>query len=188
MVITVIAEPRSGSTNLANWFYNQTKFTTLYEPITNSTLKWFKNGVCPTQWKYDTEHLFVKEIYQYDIDYSKLLSISDKIIVLYRENKREQLLSFNNAMLTGKWNNAWKYDSNTIVDDLEIIQQFDRVTNGITNDFINNPNYFKITYESLYYGDGFKLLQNYISIDNLDDVSFPRGEKYAMDISKKTII
>ena len=33
MVITILAEPRSGSTNLTNWFYHNKNFTTLFEPL-----------------------------------------------------------------------------------------------------------------------------------------------------------
>ena len=39
MFVTIIAEPRSGSTNLANWFYFNSSFTTLFEPM-NPTTRW----------------------------------------------------------------------------------------------------------------------------------------------------
>lgn len=189
MFITVMAEPRSGSTNLANWFYNQSKFTTLFEPITSPNLKWFKNGICPTKWEYSTEHIFVKEIYQQNIDYSKLLSISDKVIVLYRENDNEQLLSLNNAMSTGNWHSHWRYTPSQIVEDVNVIDNFKNIKMGMKAHFINNPNYFTTTYEKLYKGDGFVELLEYLSIDGLDDIKFPRGVKYAIDTTQsKTII
>ena len=62
MVITILAEPRSGSTNLANWFYFNKDFTILYEPITSPKWKWYKHGVSPKLWEYKTLHLLVKEI------------------------------------------------------------------------------------------------------------------------------
>ena len=46
MVITILAEPRSGSTNLTNWFYCNENFTTLFEPL-NPISKWFQKNVEP---------------------------------------------------------------------------------------------------------------------------------------------
>ena len=59
MVITILAEPRSGSTNLANWFRINKNFTTLLEP-TNSAARWYQNEIEPKDYKYDTKHLCVK--------------------------------------------------------------------------------------------------------------------------------
>jgi hypothetical protein len=47
MIITIIAEPRSGGTNLANWFLSNKDFTILYEPITSSDKQWYKKGISP---------------------------------------------------------------------------------------------------------------------------------------------
>lgn len=33
MVITIIAEPRTGSTNLGKWFLAKKEFTVLFEPL-----------------------------------------------------------------------------------------------------------------------------------------------------------
>ena len=84
MVITIIAEPRSGSTNLANWFYFNKNFTLLFEPITSPEWKWYKHDVSPKLLKYKTSHLLVKEIFRPDVDFSELVEISDKLIILYR--------------------------------------------------------------------------------------------------------
>ena len=46
MIITILAEPRSGSTNLTNWFYFNKNFTTLFEPE-NPNSKWFQNNIDP---------------------------------------------------------------------------------------------------------------------------------------------
>ena len=51
MIITIIAEPRSGSTNLTNWFYFNKNFTTFFNPDIPPehrsiyTTKWFQNGI-----------------------------------------------------------------------------------------------------------------------------------------------
>ena len=55
MVITILAEPRSGSTNLTNWFYHNKNFTTLFEPL-NPMSNWFKKDITPINYLYNTEH------------------------------------------------------------------------------------------------------------------------------------
>jgi len=184
MIITILAEPRSGSTTLGNWFYYQSKFTTLFEPISSPTLKWYKNGECPTKWTYSTKHLCVKETYRQNVDYSKLLSISDKVIILYRENDVEQLASLNNARTSGMWHSPWKYNPNEKIDNPHIINDFNEIKMGMQSHYINNPNYFTTTYENLYNRGKFDELLNYIDIRNdLTDTKFPIGSKYAHNIT-----
>ena len=97
MVITILAEPRSGSTNLANWFFLNKKFTTLFTP-SDPKSKWYKTQ-SPKQYNYNTEHLLVKEDYYHYKNYDELIEISNKIILLYRENSEEQIHSWTNAKL-----------------------------------------------------------------------------------------
>jgi len=189
MVITIMAEPRSGSTSLGNWFYTQKHFTTLFEPITGKMMRWYQKGECPTKWKYYTKHLCVKEIYQPGVDYSKLLSISDKIIILYRENSDEQLASYNNATSTGNWHTHWKHTPTKIVNNPIITNRFESIKQGMREHYINNPNYFTTSYEKLYNGNGFSDLLNYLKIEDLSDIPFPYGFKYRVDdnLSEKLI-
>jgi len=64
MIVTIIAEPRSGSTNLAIWFSHLESFTVLFEP-TNPTIAGNNKfiNILPIDWKYNTNHMLVKEIY-----------------------------------------------------------------------------------------------------------------------------
>ena len=43
MVITILAEPRSGSTNLADWFKSNKDFTILQEPLNKHGKSYKKN-------------------------------------------------------------------------------------------------------------------------------------------------
>ena len=61
MIIIIIAEPRSGSTNLALWFRNLGDIELLYEPISNPNMKWFKENESPTNWKFEKEIVVIKE-------------------------------------------------------------------------------------------------------------------------------
>jgi hypothetical protein len=185
MVITILAEPRSGSTNLANWFYFNKEFTTLFEPITNSKLKWYKNNDTPKLWEYNTPHLIVKETYYPNIDFSELLNITDKIIILYRENTEEQIDSWTNAKLTKNWENQWV--SKNIKDDNETLF-FTQLKNNFKEEYLDK-NYFKISYEELYYNNGFQKILDYLSMDELENKNFPYGKKYRINVDKgKTFI
>jgi hypothetical protein len=45
MVVTILAEPRSGSTNLTNWFYHNKDFTTLFNPEWNQKITFIKQNI-----------------------------------------------------------------------------------------------------------------------------------------------
>jgi hypothetical protein len=83
MVITILAEPRSGSTNLANWFKSNKNFTVLQEPLNKNGMS-YKKDIPVDKWFYDTSHLLIKEIYTPDKNLKELIQFSDKIIILYR--------------------------------------------------------------------------------------------------------
>jgi phage anti-repressor protein len=52
-----------------------------------------------------------------------------------------------------------------------------------------NKNYFTISYEELYYNDGFQKILDYLNIECLKNENFPVGEKYRVHIDKtKTLI
>lgn len=181
MVITILSEPRSGSTNLANWFTFNKNFTTLFEPITSSQWKWYKDGVSPKLWEYKTPHLLVKEIYRPEYDFSELLEITNKLIILYRENTNEQKQSWLNAHKTNNWDKKWIYD-------YELIQNedpfyFNEIKMAMQKNFLNN-NYFTISYEELYYNNGFQKIVDYINLDCVKNENFPYGEKYRIDTNK----
>lgn len=186
MVITILAEPRSGSTNLANWFISKKKFTILYEPITSPDLQWYQNDISPKFWKYNTPHLIVKEIYHPDTDFSELIEMSDKVIILYRENQKEQSQSWLNANKTNNWDKTWVLKEELIEN--EDTTFFNRIKDGIKKDYLDKD-YFKISYEELYYNNGFQKVVDYINLDLVKNENFPYGWKYRLNIDKvKTLI
>jgi hypothetical protein len=180
MVITILAEPRSGSTNLTNWFYYNKNFELLFEPITCSKCDWYKHGTPPKSWRYMKTHLLVKEIYRPGVDFSELIGISDKLIILYRENITEQTESWLNAVKTNSWSNQWIFKE-------ELIQNgdvtfFNEIKDGIKKEYLDKD-YFKISYEDLYYKNKFQDLLDYIDL-NLENKNFPYGTKYRINLNK----
>jgi LPS sulfotransferase NodH len=182
MFITILAEPRSGSTNLANWFYFNKNFTTLFLP-SDKTSKWYKNEY-PKDYKYNTPHLLVKEDYYQHKIYDDLIDASNKVILLYRENIEEQIESWINAKKTNNWHNQWV--SNNIKNNNENIF-FTELKNKFKEEFLTK-NYFKISYEELYYNNGLQKLIDYLSLDCVKNENFPFGKKYRIDSAPDKLI
>jgi hypothetical protein len=178
MVITILAEPRSGSTNFTNWFYFNKNFTTLFEPA-NSGSKWFQRNIEPKDYRYKTKHLCVKEIYYPNINWDSLLSISDKIIVLYRENGQKQLESFLSAITTNNWYTNYVYNIETSAFIDEKTKYFKILKSEFEMKYVNSE-YFTISYEELYFKNGIEKVKNYIEIDGFGE--FPLGQKYRINI------
>ena len=184
MIITIISEPRSGSTNLCNWFSLNKDFTVLLEPY-NSKSDQYKNNLLPKEWKYYTKHFIIKEIYTKEIDFTKLLEISDKVIVLYRNNDEEQLSSWKNAVITNNWDKKWVYNGKTDNKKTIVTDYFFEIKEGIKKDFIDKD-YFSISYEELYYNNGFQKIVDYLNIVGVENIKFPYGQKYRVNIDKPT--
>ena len=179
MVITILAEPRSGSTNLTNWFYFNKNFTTLFIP-SDPKSKWYKTE-SPINYKYNTEHLLVKEDYYDEKNFNELFSISDKIILLYRENTKEQIESWTNAKLTNNWHNHWVLKN---IKNNNEIEFFTKLKNSFKKEYLDK-NYFKISYEELYYNNGFQKIVNYLQLECIKNENFPIGEKYRVNVDKR---
>lgn len=184
MIITILAEPRSGSTNLTNWFYFNKNFTTLFLP-SDPNSKWYISEH-PKKYKYITEHLLVKEdYYQYKI-YSDLIDISNKVILLYRENTEEQIQSWINAKITNNWHKQWT--SRDIKNNNETTF-FTELKNSFKEKYLNKEEYFKISYEELYYNNGFQKVVDYLNLECVKNENFPYGSKYRVDVSgRKNLI
>jgi LPS sulfotransferase NodH len=183
MIITILAEPRSGSTNLTNWFYFNKNFTTLFEPE-NPNSKWFQNNIDPKDYKYKTKHLCIKEIYYPTLNWNSLLNVSDKIIVLYRENTQEQLESFLNAVNTDNWHLPYVYKTSENSITKEKTEYFKILKSEFKEKYLNKD-YFNISYEELYYNNGFQKVLDYLNMDELENKNFPHGQKYRRNVDKR---
>jgi hypothetical protein len=186
MVITILAEPRTGSSNLAAWFNSNIDFTVLQEPLNKYGKSYKKNKPINT-WSYNTPHLLIKEVYGPKSDLKELIQFSDKIIILYREDKKEQLESWLVAKVTNNWGGNW-VNGNIYIPNIELkIELFNKIVNGFEKEYVSDNAMFKISYEELYYNNGFEKIVNYLSIDSVKNVDFPYGKKYRLnniDINK----
>jgi hypothetical protein len=180
MVITAICEPRSGSTNLGLWFKHKENFTSFIEPL-NTVSKDYKGYKNVIDWKYNTNHLFIKEVYipEKPKKINELIEFSDKIIILYRENKYEQLESWLNACKTNNWTRNWNPVENSTNYQQVDVDHFNNIVNRFKENYFNNDNFLYISYEELYQStNGIKKLIDFIGLEDLTCDNFPYGEKY----------
>jgi hypothetical protein len=176
MVITLLCEPRSGSTNLTNWFYFNKNFTTLFEPL-NPISKWFQKNIEPDQYQYNTKYLCLKEIYYPHKNWDSIIKISDKIIILYRENYQDQLESFLNSVTTNNWDMPYVYEERKSLLIKEKSEYFKTLKTEFKEKYLDKE-FFKISYEELYYNNGFQKIVDYIDLECVKNEKFPYGKKY----------
>ena len=185
MIITILAEPRTGSNHLASWFGKIDTFTTFYEPLNVGMKSYneYKGDTPPSTWKYDTKHLLVKEIYGADVmKLKELISISDKLILLYRENVELQEESLKMAVYTGNWNTKWVYTAKMIQRLSHLnIDWYTNLKLNFKSEYLDNDSYFKISYEELYYNNGLQRIVDYIDLPEVQNIGFPHGKKYRID-------
>jgi hypothetical protein len=189
MIITLLCEPRSGSTNLANWFYFNKKFTVFFNPdielkFRNSNNKWYQNGIHPSDYKYQTDNLLIKEDYYHYKNYSDFLGVSDKIICLFRENENEQIESWINAKLTNNWDREWVLKN---IKSEEEVTFFKKLKRSFKENYLDKE-FFKISYEELYYNNGFQKIVDYINLDCVKNEKFPLGKKYRINLKINKLI
>jgi len=181
MIITILAEARSGSTSLANWFFYNKNFTTLIEPMNNQS-RWYQQDISPRKYEYSTEHLCIKEIYYTHKQWEELITVSDKIILLYRENEVEQIESFVNAIQFKNWHHQYVYRN--IKEDIFSSNQayFKQIKQEFKEKYLSKD-YFRISYEELYYRDGFQRIVDYLDLECVKNENFPYGSKYRVNDS-----
>ena len=176
MNILIIAEARSGSTNLCKWLHKSLpNFKLLNEPYNfNSNVN---IGI--------TQNYIISEKYYFNEPLIKqLISTSDITFCLYREKIEEQIESYITALSTDNWYGT--YDK-IVVDEslLEMKNKF--LENKIKfKEFIINNNLKSFTYEDLYYKNKINELKEFLQIES--NVMFPYGEKYRKFDIKKSIV
>jgi len=189
VIITIIAEPRTGSTSLAHWFFLNKNYTVLFEPITNPNTMWYKYNTQPNEWLFNTKNLLVKEVFNNVTSFENLISISDKIICLYREDETSQIESYYNASKTKKWHTQWIFKKNKLFISENEISYFKKLKSNFKETYIDNGKYFTISYENLYYKNKIQDLIEYIGDDGMSVYKFPYGDKYRVDATNtKNII
>lgn len=186
MIITILAEPRSGSTNLANAFFNNKDFTVLFLP-SDSKSKWYINDE-PKNYYFTTKYLMIKEDFYNHKNFKQLLNISDKIIFLYRENSEEQIWSWINAKTTDNWDGMWQYNEKIMLNKESEIEYFLNLKNEFSILMNNTPNSISISYEDIYEKNKFNKIKEFLGEDIAKNINFPIGKRYRINVNKKKLL
>ena len=92
-------------------------------------------------------------------------------------------LSHGNLLVTYKGQGKKHKDADSIRTDY-----FYNLVSGFNSNYVSNENYFKISYEELYYGKGLQEIINYLNLDCVKNESFPYGKKYRIDLVRNKLI
>jgi len=172
MIFTIIAEQRSGSLNLDEWFKQSLpNFEIISEPFSNSNIDTTKddwidtNKNCVIGLKYFPKNQYF--IYP--------IGVSDKVICLYREDEKSQIESYVIARSTEKWRNENIYEE-IIIDNYQEYSTYFHNLKIEFKKFIKEYNFKTFTYEDLYYRGKINELMEYLNIKS--NIPFPIGVKY----------
>jgi hypothetical protein len=185
MIILLIAEIRSGSTNLAKWLKESLPdFQLLNEPynpksshfIGDSKIDKTKNYIISEKF-FNNENLL-----------NELIGISDVVFCLYREDIKSQTESYIIADATQNWYDVYVDDIISKNIDVEFGDKkntFHKLKQDFQS-FIKDSDITTFTYEGLYYDNKIDELKTYLNIES--NIPFPYGQKYRQLDVKKSIV
>lgn len=185
MTILLIAEARSGSTNLAKWLKKSLPhFNLLNEPFNHRSTDFIgEDGVID----YSKDNIISEKYYFNELLIKDMIEKSDIVFCLKREHLVDQLESYIVAHKTNNWYD--EYNPKDIYENIEglseEIKKFMDSKKDLKN-FVDKNNIKTFTYENLYNNGGIDDLKTFLNIDT--NVPFPYGKKYRKEIVKKTVI
>lgn len=177
MKILLLCEPRSGSTNLANWFGTIGDFTIFQEPLNIRHFD-YKKGIPAEKWEFNTKNILIKEIYTKEYNLENLIKFSDKVILLYRENVKEQIESWLVASETDMWSSIWIPGRVRLTNEKLKREYFYSLKEEFKSKYLSDDSLFKISYEELYFNGGLIRILDYLNLEGIDASGFPYGKKY----------
>jgi len=190
MKIILICEPRSGSTMLGRWFHAQNEFDVRYESLIEKSKDWI--GGKPESYKIGKgyNYLVLKEVYYSDnevhIDWNKFIDTFDKVVFLHREDKQDQLKSWNHSIETKNWCQPYRYNNNSPIN-IEKQNFFLELKDRYTNFRLKNKHKgFTISYEDLYVKGKIGDLKAYLDIPHPLTREFPEGQRLRYSKIKNT--
>lgn len=182
MLYTIIAQYRTGGQNLIHWINQSIKndFIVIHEPF-NSNYKDYTDDITLQDftWVKEGKKYFIKELWYPELDYTKMLELSDKVLCLYRENTHEQTISH---MYSSKENRYHHNYTQKDVDKIFIEEDYNKFKEEVEFnkktliDFANQHNLPTISYENLYYENGIEKFKRVFNFQS--NIPFPYGSKY----------
>ncbi len=91
-----------------------------------------------------------------------------------------------NALNTDNWHLPYVYKKPEISITKEKTEYFNILKSEFKEKYINKT-FFTISYEELYYNNGFEKIVNYLNIEEVKNIKFPIGNKYRINKTKTLI-
>ena len=187
MRILVYALPRTGSTVLAHYIANSFHSRAIIEPYHEQRF-WDKDLVESDIWNKD--NVVVKMMFgQGGYWYKDIKDKFNKVVVLYRENAKEQAESYIHAKKSIDWHIPYIYDPSSTTEE-EYNEAYTAFKDRIEE--VDTINDFKISYEDLYIsGKDKDRLNQHLGITNKSfEFMLDSRNKYRQSGSKvkKTLI
>ena len=145
MRILIYALPRTGSNNLTHYIANSLHYREIIEPY-NEQRFWDKDITEFDIWERD--NVVVKMMFgQGDFQYEEIKKKFDKIVVLFRENIKEQAESYAHATKSVDWHAPYVYNQTTSTEE-DYQKAYTKFRDRA--DEAKNFNEFTVKYEDLY--------------------------------------
>jgi hypothetical protein len=162
MRILVYALPRTGSNNLTRYIANSLYYKEIIEPYHHDR-KWDWDLTEADIWERD--NVVVKMIIgQGDYYFEDIKPKFDKVVILYRENIKEQAESYVHAANSVDWHVSYTYDPTKVTEE-EYLDAYTKFTTRVED--LKRINEFTVKYEDLYIsGIGKDELDKYLGITN----------------------
>lgn len=190
MIILVLSEARSGSTNLGFWLRKSLPdYVVLNEPYNKRSGDYVNKEHYDISWINPNKNYVINEkFYPGCGDLNKLILFSDVTVCLYREDEVKQIESFVISAVTDKW--YGEYSDTSITSKIDekyshLRDYFKKLKNDFQI-FIKENGLKSFTYEDLYYKNKIEDFKEYIGIES--NIKFPYGLKYRKEILKQRTI
>ena len=176
MKILLLCEPRSGSTQLARWFFSH-KIDTRFETTSRYGGWYLPDGINGI--KYDTnKDLVLKELYRTDWNsISEYINFCDKVIFLFRENTEEQIISYDYGIRNDVWYNFYAIEEGykPLDSSIKYIEKLKKNFNLFRQNYSNNT--LSISYEDLYQRNKINKVIDFLNMEDKLTLDFPTGQK-----------
>lgn len=188
--ILLLCEPRSGSTNLANWFFAH-GFDTRWETSGPNSQWYLKDGLHSIKLK-PNKHLVLKEIfYPSGFSYETYIKYCDKVIFLFRENTKQQEFSYDHALRFNSWESNYLVDEHYTPDQNNIKYLNDLKVKFKEFRSKHSEGTLTVSYEDLYSKGKITEVKEFLGLEDLLTREFPVGHKLGYKVNnsnKKEIL
>jgi len=189
MKILLLCEPRSGSTNLGNWFVRNEIFDVRFESAAADSPYWSGPSVEDNVMDPRYDHLVLKEVFYgrksfIKTDWVDYINYCDKTVFLYREDEQDQIISWNHARITENFCSQYPAGTTRLLN--EHVNYFTKLKKKYTEFRLEHKDRgLTISYEDLYYRDKIHILKEYLGLEDELKHSFPIGQRYRYEKKKQ---